>query len=304
MEIASSVVVILPGMYILRYPKGGIAPLSVSRAPSLASSKNNIGKIEILATPGTHGSILRSGSDCIVMQVTEGPVELMISALLQTTSVAPTIRIDQIALDVAASSDASSEFHTQPPTQSSHVSQPGDPFTIEPNGISLIGHIESRGDVLVREGETLGDPTSPNRLEGFQVMWPDRPDGVDLAYGIVVEGVGAMPVVKTGNFCGTRGAAKRITEVTFALVGAQAKQYQLEGLAHFSGGFKLPLASGMPLGGPSGVEHLIALSVRTLPRKVGKVENPWAESGKTKIFKSKAVESVVKTEVGRAAKRK
>jgi hypothetical protein len=300
MEIASSVVVILPGMYILRYPKGGIAPLSVSRAPSLASSKNNIGKIEVLATPGTQGSILRSGCDCIVMQVTEGPVELMISALLQTTSVAPTIRIDQIALDVDAFSESSPQ--SPPLTQASDPAS--DPFTIEPNGISLIGHIESRGDVLVREGQILGDPTSPNRLEGFQVMWPDRPDGVDLAYGIVVEGVGAMPVVKTGNFCGTRGAAKRITEVTFALVGAQAKQYQLEGFAHFSGGFKLPLASGMPLGGPSGVEHLIALSVRTLPRKVGKVENPWAESGKAKIFKSKEVESVVKTEVGRAMKRK
>jgi hypothetical protein len=302
MDIASSVVLISPGMYILRYPKGAVAPLSISRAPSPTHSKNNIGKIEILATPGTQGSILRNGADCIVIQVTQGPVELMISALLQANDLVPTIRIDQIALDLEASSEPPVESSPQysPSAQANHP----DPFVIEPNGISLIGHIESRGDVLVSEGETLGEPTSPNRLEGFQLMWPDRPEGVDLAYGIVVEGMGAMPVVKTGNFCGTRGAAKRITEVTFALVGPQAKQYQLEGLAHFSGGFKLPLASGMPLGGPSGVEHLIALSVSALPRKAGKVENPWAESSKAKVFKSKAVESVVKTGVGRSTKLK
>jgi hypothetical protein len=309
MEISSSIVLMHPGMYILRYPQGGIAPLSVSRAPSAANSKNNLGKIEILATPGTQGSILRNGSDCIVMQVSESSVELLISALVQKGSTVPSIRIDQIGLTPESGAVLKPE-----PTAASNVAnvakqagqagQPGQPrqMVIAPHGMSIIGHLELKGDVVVGEGETLGDPAAPNRLEGFQIMWPDRPEGVDLAYNIVVEGVGAMALVKTGGFCGTRGAAKRITEVTFALVGPQAKQYQLEGVAHFSGGFALPVASGMPLGGPSGVEHLTALSVRALPRKTEKADNPWAESSKAKVFKSKAVESVVKKVVGKAVK--
>jgi hypothetical protein len=309
MEISSSIVLIHPGMYILRYPQGGIAPLSVSRAPSASNSKNNLGKIEILATPGTQGSVLRNGSDCIVMQVSESSVELLISALVQTAGTAPAIRIDQIGLEPESGAALKSELKSEPKSELAAASnvangQTRQPRQIEiaPQGMSIIGHIELKGDVVANEGETLGDPAAPYRLEGFQIMWPDRPEGVDLAYNIVVEGVGAMALVKTGGFCGTRGAAKRITEVTFALVGPQAKQYQLEGVAHFSGGFALPVASGMPLGGPSGVEHLTALSVRALPRKAEKADNPWAESSKAKVFKSKAVESVVKKVVGKAVK--
>lgn len=269
MEISSSVILLQPGMYILRQPKGSRTPLAVSRAPCLAGSDNNTGKMEVLGTPKTDGSMLRDGSDCLVLHIFAGPVEILVSALVQNVSEAPAIKIDKIALGEAEPVAATG------------------PIAIEPQGISVIGHVELKGDVVASPGGTLGEPGSPNRLEGFQVMWPDRPEGVDLAYSIVVEGVGAMPSTKTGNFCGTRGEARRITEVTFALIGPNAGQYQLEGAAHFSGGFQLPIASGMPLGGPSGVEHLTALALRAVPRVAGKAANPWDESTRTKVFKAK-----------------
>jgi hypothetical protein len=269
MEITSSIILFKPGMYILRHPKGGLPPLTVGRAPGSAASA---GKLEILATPNTKGSILRDGGDCIVMQITEAPVEMLVTAYLERAgAAAPTLRIDQIALDAAAA-----------------PAQPGKAIEIAPNGVSIIGHFERTGDVVAAAGQSLGEPTSNLRLEGFQVMWPDRPSGVDLAYGIAVEGIGAVPIVKTGKFCGTKGQARRITEVTFALVGPQAEHFRLEGTAHFSGGFQIPVSSGLALSGPSGLEHLTALSLRALPAPAtkSKTSNPWDASPQTKVFKA------------------
>lgn len=276
MHITSSIIVLKPGMYVLRHPKGGLAPLSVSRAPGATASS---GKLELLSTPNTHGSILRDGSDCIVMHVSEGAVELLVTACLPHAGAAvPAIKIDQIGLDTVPVAAA-----PQAPAAARQIQ-------ISDKGLSVIGHIERTGDLVAGEGQRLGDPATNLRLEGFQVMWPDRPAGVDLAYSIAVEGIGATPVVQTGKFCGTRGQARRITEVTFALVGPQARQFSLQGTAHFTGGFQMPIMSGMPVSGPSGLEHLTALTLSTAPAaaQAKKAGNPWDESAQTKVFKAKA----------------
>jgi hypothetical protein len=254
-------------MYILRHPKQGLAPLSVARAPG------GSGKLNLIATDGTDGAVLRDGSDCIVLHVSGAPVELLVTAFLaQAGDAIPPLRVDQIALDPAPSAQPASGAR---------------PIAIGAQGISLIGHIERTGDVVAGLGQVLGEPASDLRLEGFQAMWPDRPDGVDLAYGITVEGAGAMPIVKTGKFCGTKGQARRITEVTFALVGPQAPRYAIEGTAYFTGGFQLPVSSGIALSGPSGLEHLTALSLRAVPAaaQAGN-DNPWQESPRTQVFKA------------------
>jgi hypothetical protein len=260
-------------MYILRHPKGGLPPLSVSRAPGSPACN---GKLQTLSTPRTHGTVLRDGSDCIVMLVFEAPVELLVTAFPTTAGAAvPAIKIDQIGLDAEPTLPAAAR---------------GKQIAINGNGLSIIGHIERRGDAVAGEGECLGDASSNLRLEGFQVMWPDRPEGVDLAYSVVLEGVGATPVVNAGSFCGTKNEARRITEVTFSLHGPQSKQFQLEGNAYFSGGFQIPIASGMPLSGPSGLEHLTSLKLRALPAPQAKLQekNLWDESLQTQVFKAKA----------------
>lgn len=269
MKIVNSIIVLQPGMYILRHPKGGLPPLSVSRTPASA------GKLETLSTTQTQGAILRDGADCIVMHVTDAPVELLVSAYLPSAhAVAPVIKIDEIALDAA---------NPAAPAPSKQA------IAISGKGLSIIGHIERIGDMVAGEGQRLGEADSPLRLEGFQVMWPDRPEGVDLTYGIAVEGAGTLPTAKIGKFCGSRGEARRITEVTFALVGSQAAQFELDGTAYFSGGFQIPISSGMALSGPSGLEHLTSLSLRVLAirQTQRKTKNPWDDSSQTKIFKAK-----------------
>lgn len=283
MEITSSTVLLQPGMYILRHPKQGMAALSIARAPGAPGE----GKMDTLGTPGTHGALLRDGSDCIVVHISEGPVSLLISAFLaRQGDPVPTLRVDQIGLDLPASAapaPVAAQVHAAAPAAA--------PAGIEVglHGITLIGHVEQHGDVLAAPGELLGDPASLLRLEGFQVVWPDRPDGVDLAYNIVVEGGGALPMVKSGKFCGTRGEARRIIAVTFALIGPCASQWHLDGTAYFSGGFQVPLQSAVPLSGPSGLEHLTAVTLSArLDEQAGAQRNPWLASASTKVFKTSA----------------
>lgn len=277
-------------MYILRHPGNGLAPIGIGRAPG---SPVHDGKLEQLATPGTHGAVLRSVADCIVVSVTGGSVELLVSAYVaKAGDPIPALRLDQIALGTAlpapAAKTAAPAAATAPAPAPAPTTAPAParvPIKIGPHGISIIGHVEVSGDVVAAEGSTLGDPAAGRRIEGFQIMWPDKPAGVDLAYSISVENAGQSPIVQTGKFVGTRGKARRITEVTFSLIGPNAGKYQLEGMAHFSGGYDMPVITGMTLAGPSGLEHLTALRLRALPA-TGAVPTAWDPSPRTTVFKA------------------
>lgn len=282
MPTTSIIVKLEPGMYILRHPKGQLAPLGVSRAPG------GNGQMSSLSTEHTHGTLLRDGSDCIVVHVTVAPVELLVTAFLaQPTDPVPALRIDQIALDAPAPAALLPTPAAQATKAAQPVSPAKGPITIGPHGITLIGHIERNGDQVAAPGQTLGDPAQPLRLEGFQIMWPDRPADVDLACGVMIEGHGQLAAVNTGKFCGSRNAAGRITELSLTLTGAGAARFQLDGTAYFSGGFQAPVVSGAPLSGPSGFEHLTALCLRAVPATAPQAKtNLWTESSRTKIFKA------------------
>lgn len=277
-------------MYILRHPGNGLAPIGIGRAPG---SPVHDGKLEQLATPGTHGAVLRSAADCIVVSVTGGSVELLVSAYVaKAGDPIPALRLDQIALGTAlpapAAKSAAPAVAAMPAPTPAPTAAPAParlPIKIGPHGISIIGHVEVSGDLVAAEGSTLGDPATGRRIEGFQIMWPDKPEGVDLAYSISVENAGKSPIVQTGKFVGTRGKARRITEVTFSLIGPNAGKYQLEGMAHFSGGYDMPVITGMTLAGPSGLEHLTALRLRALPA-TGAVPTAWDPSPRTTVFKA------------------
>ncbi|MRV71408.1 hypothetical protein GJ700_06700 [Duganella sp. FT92W] len=267
--------------------------MTVSRAPG---NPENNGRIEAIWTKGTMGATLRDGSDCIVMHVQDAPAELLVSAFMAQAGVtAPTLRIDKIGLDepeqrVAPVPSAPSFTPAQAAAPVAPVSLPADqPIRISNEGLSLIGHIERIGDAVASEGQFLGDPGSGLRLEGFQAMWPTHPKEVDLAYSVTLEGLGATETVTTGQFCGSKGESRRVTEVTFTLVGANAHKFELNGVAHFSGGFSVPITSGLPASGPSGLEHLTAikLSVDIAQLNQQQPPNPWDQSPRTKVFKAK-----------------
>ena len=266
-------------------------------------------KLETLITNKARGMSLVDGSDCIAMLVTEAPAELLIAAFsLSGTKVAPTIKIDRVALDRVAPDRVAPTSQTSVAASAAQTRAQAAP-SIPQKGLSILASLEKQGDKLALPGELAGDINADLRLEGFQVHWPDRPEGVDLAYGVVVDGLGAMPVVSSGNFSGTRHQGKRITEVTLALVGPKAQRYQLSGRACFSGGFQLPIHSGFPLSGPSGMEHLTGLcvniveqgdAVRSSKARAVKPSAPAAGSSASKKVTSKPVSA--RSEVRKAVK--
>lgn len=48
--------------------------------------------------------------------------------------------------------------------------------------------------MLLPAGETIGQPVV-TRLEGFQLMWPDKPEGLDVVYGVTIEGGETTPMM-------------------------------------------------------------------------------------------------------------
>lgn len=282
MHLKHSILRLQPGIHILRHPKSG-APITVSRAPGDATC---VGELEMLSTEKTHGTILRDGSDCIVLLVKNAPVEMLIAAyLVSEDDMVPTVRLDTVGLDPV----------NKLPLFDAAVTK-SEPLRISDTGLSLIGHIEKIGDVVVSNGELIGDPSKQFRLEGFQVMWPDKPATVDISYFVSVEGGGELPSTTTGNFCGTRGEARRITEVTFSLIGTDSTKFELVGTVHFSGGFQMPISSGLTLSGPSGLEHLTCLSLNVVAAKEKTAgSNAWLDSSKTKVFKSSTASKMKST---------
>jgi hypothetical protein len=240
--------------------------LSISRA---AGKAEHNGQIQAIYTPGTDGGVLRNGSDAIVMQVLGAPVELLVTAYLEKAgATVPVVKIDRVQLDGGGESVS-----------------PQKSIQVPPKGITLIGHVERKGDLAATPGKVLGDPKGEMRLEGFQVEWPDKPDDVDLIYSARVEGAGTTPTVAAGHFCGTRNAAKRLVGLTLTLTGAKAASYQLQGKAYFSGGYEVDISSGAALSGPSGVEHLTAFGLEVVPINPKSSKGAWEPSSRTKVFR-------------------
>lgn len=276
MTITNTILTLKPGLHILRYPKGETATFVIARAPG------GNGQMQTLSTPATRGNLLQNGADCIVILVSDAEIDLMINAILpEGQTETPRLRVDQVGLDEVPVPSLSN-FPIAPSAQIV--------FEVSPSGLSLIGHIETKGDVLAQASAILGDADAKLRVEGFQIVWPDKPSDVELSYSAGIEGLGLLPTVAVGTFCGTRGEARRINEVVFSLNGEGASGLELHGTAYFSGGFKMPIANNMRISGPSGFEHLVALQVNVSAATPAATinANPWENAQKTSIFKSES----------------
>src|SRR5690606_2513634 len=153
--------------------------------------------------------------------------------------------------------------------------------------LRLDGHIERRGDITV-QGGWLGSPNSVQRLEGFTIHWPNKPEGVDLAYSCQVQGA-RQPAALSGNYIGTRRRAAPITAVTFGLIGPKQKSFQLDGQVVFSGTPPKTIQNGQEISGPTGQEHLVAILVSVSPKleaNAPRYTSPWEDPAITQIYRA------------------
>lgn len=229
-----------PGIYAIRRSGLSAEPLQLTQLPSQR------GELAQLQSLSSHGSMLQTTSDCVVIQVSGGTAN-MAASYVDGRGLAPPHGLSVIRLDQTAS-------------------QPIQPtFLVPANGLSMIGHIHESGDRLALPGSVLGDPGSMHSISGLQLIWPDKPEGIELHYRLDLERYEPGVWADCGNFCGVREREVRATAFELALTGIHSTDYRIEGLAFFSGGFQIPLTVGRNQG-PSGLEHLAALQLEIKPR--------------------------------------
>ncbi len=249
LEVSSSLQVLEPGMYLFRYasqlPEGELICFTLQATPL------GKGSIDFFPAEGVSRNTLARLGDCIVGRVKGAAAGLLITEYRQTEDgrLQADLRIDRI--------DTSAAIIRQPaPTPAASA--------IQALPLQLSGHIEYIGDTHA-EGAWLGKPDSQARIEGFCIEWPDRPQGVDLAYQCSVLGAGQLPASLSGGFVGTRRRAAPINAVAFALVGPDAENYRLTGHAVFAGCTPQAIEPNQELRGPTGLEQLVALHIEVFP---------------------------------------
>jgi len=140
--------------------------------------------------------------------------------------------------------------------------------------IDILAHVARRGDVLAKGGAWICGPDLPMAIEGIEIRWPNRPDGVELVGRATINARGvlrSLPEQSAGTFLGTRGKAAPIAGLSLMLKGPAAGDYTLRCEALFLG---QPVQSvsgtACTVGGPTGLEPLVGLrlSIRSAEERV------------------------------------
>lgn len=261
LQISSQVSRLDAGMYIFRYQ---LDPQSTSKVCiSLSPTPLGEGVIDFFPSEGVHNNTLASPSDCIVARVKGGPASILVTIFRpESDNSNAQLRMDRIS--------------TAP------FPAPTRPTAPSPTQLDLLGHVETQGDVIAHN-TWLGDPTTSLRLEGFSINWQNAPSGVTLAYSCRSGADGKLQMGVPGQFVGSRGKAKPITLVTFALTGPRSADFELNGKAVFAGKAPLTIASGKVLSGPTGTEHLVALQLAINPKSGA--TSPWHDHPNLQVFR-------------------
>ena len=131
----------------------------------------------------------------------------------------------------------------------------------------MAAHVQSRGDVLARLGDWVGDRASGRWVEGFALS-PRRSDlaAEDIEYQAVLGRGWLSPWAEGGQYCGSRGMALPILGLRVRLRGKAAETHRLEVSATFTDGSAVgPIGSGEACEA-EGLAPLEAFCVAVLPK--------------------------------------
>lgn len=258
LKITSRVTLLEPGMYIFRYASQPAAERSVYIA--LQQAPLGKGVIDFFPAEGVSKNMLTKLGDCVIGRVKGGVTTVLITEYyLADLEIDPVdLRIDRIDTSQAIMRNF---LPAAPQPEAVTLSK-----TAPINAIlKLTGHIEKVGDIAVTD-QCLGDETGQARLEGFSIIWDNKPHGVDLAYTSTIAGAGPSQKVLTGSFTGARNKAAALIAVGFSLTGPDRGSYELTGYAVFVGTGKQAIVTEQMIFGPSGSEPLVALQISITPK--------------------------------------
>lgn len=272
LKISSRVTLLEPGMYIFRYasqpPSDKPVCISLQQAPL------GKGSIDFFPGEGVSKNMLTHLGDTIVARVKGGVATVLITEYhMFDAEIDPVdLRIDRIDTSPAIMRNFAV------------VARPEPSYTLAveaaPATLKLIAHLQGAGDVESTKG-WVGEHDGTKRLEGFSVIWENKPEGVDLVYTSTVAGSGPSPNVAAGTFSGTRGKSSPLISAGFSLVGPNRCLYELSGHIVFSGSSPQLVVPNQMMYGPTGTEPLVALHLSIDPvtkTNAPRYKSPWENS--------------------------
>ncbi len=242
------------GLFLVRYSDAEDA----ERPPIVrVSLDREIGSDNfVILHPDAHEAILSAPGSALAVRAAT-PAKLLVEVIPQDANGSTTATVKVEALNPG---EVSAPLIPRGEVMATDV--------LDLDGLRIQGHIAGRGDVVVNRDQWLGGPSSPSRVEGIRLDWPQKPAGLDLHYAVKFarpQG-SASQMTAMGQFAGTRGRALPVTGVVMELSGEEADAYALSVEALFLGSPAVrSRGQRISLGGPTGREPLVGLRVDLSP---------------------------------------
>jgi hypothetical protein len=289
----SKVVDVDKGLVIVRYATAAdeVRPPKIEVLVNPKDEKH----IEIISNPLHSKAVLWQPGACLVVRARQpGKLLVEVIPLDDEGSTAATVKVEML------SQGEPSEARLASPAIEAAVgirSGAGAKSHVELDRLKIIGHVAGIGDVTARADEWLAGPSAPARIEGVSIVWPGKPDDLDISYCVKLARPHAVSgrMMGLGAYAGTRGRALPIVSIRLEMSGAAASSFRLVSEAAFLGA---PIArtSGkqIEMSGPTGREPLVGFRLRLdeINIPLQPVLTPAARSqGRVRVFRSRAAES-------------
>ncbi len=288
------------GLVIVRYETAG----DESRPPKIEVLVNPRDEkhVEIISNPLHSEAVLWQPGACLLVRAMRpGKLFVEVVPLDEDGSTAATVKVEMLSQgerpetrSVSSSAGSSVDFGHDP----------GAKANIDLDGLRIVGHVAGIGDVMARSDEWVAGPSAPARIEGLSIVWPDKPDDLDIRYCVKLARPHAVSgrMMGLGVYAGTRGRALPIVGIRLEMSGPAASSFRLVSEAAFLGA---PIArtSGkqIEMSGPTGREPLVGFRLRldeiniplqpVLTAAVTTAAMATARSqGRVRVFRSRAAE--------------
>ena len=209
--------------------------------------------MEIILHPDATEPTLREPNSGLVVRVnTPGTLQVQVQPMRPGGSRAAMVRIEPIQSGRMSVTSAR-------PKREHEIAH----ANVATEGLTLLGHVAGRGDVIVGPNAWIAGPTAPSRVEGVALEWPEKPAGVDIRYAVQFANgqAGSGRMVPLGTYAGTRGRALPITGVVLEMNGTDELEFVAE--AEFLNAPTLrAVGKRVVLSGPTNREPLVGHSHR------------------------------------------
>jgi hypothetical protein len=294
----SKIVDVDRGLVLVRYATAGdeMRPPKIEVLVNPKDEKH----IEIISNPLHSESVLWEPGGCLLVRATRpGKLFVEVIPVDEEGSTAATVKVEMLSQGESGARslpDTRTVVASESKSQiASKLSSPIDSH-VALDRLKIIGHVAGIGDVTARADEWVAGPSAPARIEGLSIVWPGKPDDLDIRYCVRLARPHAVSgrMMELGAYAGTRGRALPIVGIRFEMSGPAASSFRLVSEAAFLGA---PIArtSGkqIEMSGPTGREPLVGFRLRLdeIDIPLQPVLTPAARSqGRVRVFRSRAAE--------------